>query len=81
MLLDQFYSVRVRRVAALQFVSIDTLALAAQDEETALVEWALTAGGSIPQALYALWISLQIQEAIVLEAASFPLFFPQGSKK
>lgn len=66
------------QVAALQIVSIDTLDLAAQDEETSLVEWALTTGGSILLALYALWITLQIQKAIVLEAASFPLFFPQG---
>lgn len=67
------------QVTALQIVSGETLALAAQDEETVLVEWAFTAGGSIPLALYAFWIRLQIQEAIVLDAASFPLFLPQGS--
>lgn len=66
------------QVAALQIVSRETFALVAQDEETALIEWALTARGSSPLALYVLWISLQIQEAIILEAASFPLFLPQS---
>lgn len=60
-------------------VLTDTFPLAAQETKTDLLECTLIEeGGSRPLALYAFWINLIIHEAIVLEVASLPLFFPQG---
>lgn len=70
---------REDQVVALYTVSKETFALAAQEADTAFVEWAFTwAGGSKFFTLYAFWISLTTQDAKVLVETSFTLFLPHG---